>query len=72
MNEPRQLRCAHCRTPIERTGNDFFPFCSHRCQMVDLGKWLGESYRLAAPVTERNIDELQQELSRAARGDDES
>ena len=24
-----------------------FPFCSPRCQTMDLGRWLGEKYRVA-------------------------
>ncbi len=23
-----------------------FPFCSGRCQLIDLGRWLGEEYRI--------------------------
>jgi endogenous inhibitor of DNA gyrase (YacG/DUF329 family) len=23
-----------------------FPFCSDRCKLIDLGRWLGESYRI--------------------------
>jgi endogenous inhibitor of DNA gyrase (YacG/DUF329 family) len=23
-----------------------FPFCSPRCQTIDLGRWLGEKYRV--------------------------
>jgi endogenous inhibitor of DNA gyrase (YacG/DUF329 family) len=23
-----------------------FPFCSPRCQTIDLGRWLGERYRV--------------------------
>jgi endogenous inhibitor of DNA gyrase (YacG/DUF329 family) len=23
-----------------------FPFCSPRCKLVDLGRWLGEDYRI--------------------------
>jgi endogenous inhibitor of DNA gyrase (YacG/DUF329 family) len=25
-----------------------FPFCSARCKTVDLGRWLGETYRIPA------------------------
>jgi endogenous inhibitor of DNA gyrase (YacG/DUF329 family) len=25
------------------------PFCSERCRLIDLGRWLGERYRLAEP-----------------------
>ncbi|MCX7665157.1 MAG: DNA gyrase inhibitor YacG [Gemmataceae bacterium] len=23
-----------------------YPFCSPRCKMIDLGRWLGEEYRI--------------------------
>jgi hypothetical protein len=23
-----------------------FPFCSERCRLIDLGRWLGENYRI--------------------------
>jgi hypothetical protein len=26
-----------------------YPFCSPRCRKIDLGRWLGERYRLPAP-----------------------
>jgi endogenous inhibitor of DNA gyrase (YacG/DUF329 family) len=26
----------------------FAPFCSERCKLVDLGRWLGEGYRIPA------------------------
>ena len=31
-----------------RDQNTFFPFCSERCKLVDLGNWLGEAYRVPA------------------------
>jgi endogenous inhibitor of DNA gyrase (YacG/DUF329 family) len=33
-----------------RPQNRAFPFCSPRCKLVDLGKWLDEKYR--APDTD--------------------
>ncbi len=41
--------------PICQKENDYFaeplgPFCSNRCKMVDLGKWLGEEYRVTEPL----------------------
>ncbi len=38
-------RCPICegeRAPLAE--NKSFPFCSARCKMVDLGRWLGEEY----------------------------
>ena len=29
-----------------RSANRSYPFCSDRCRLVDLGKWLGEEYRI--------------------------
>jgi len=34
-----------------------FPFCSQRCRLIDLGRWLGERYRLdASPEEEQTPD----------------
>lgn len=53
-----ELLCAICRKAIgKRPENPFFPFCSHRCRMVDLGKWLGEEYRVPT-----GPDEVEDEL----------
>jgi uncharacterized protein len=26
----------------------FYPFCSNRCKLIDLGKWLDSDYRIPA------------------------
>ncbi len=37
--------CPMCKTPVAR--NDaFFPFCSQRCQTVDLGNWASDAYAI--------------------------
>ncbi len=36
-------RCPTCEAP---TGRRFRPFCSKRCQDLDLGRWLRGSYRI--------------------------
>jgi endogenous inhibitor of DNA gyrase (YacG/DUF329 family) len=51
--------CSICRKPVApRAGNPAFPFCSKRCRMVDLGRWLGEEYRMP----DRQADEQEDEL----------
>jgi endogenous inhibitor of DNA gyrase (YacG/DUF329 family) len=32
---------------VERAANKLFPFCSERCQLADLGRWLAGDYRIA-------------------------
>ena len=40
--------CAYCRQqPVEVTWR---PFCSERCKMADLGRWLQGDYRISDPV----------------------
>lgn len=44
------LPCATCGKPVPpRPANRSFPFCSERCRLVDLSRWLGEEYRIAGP-----------------------
>jgi len=39
--------CPVCsRKAGPRPANRDWPFCSARCRLVDLGKWLGEEYRV--------------------------
>ncbi|MCS7046245.1 MAG: DNA gyrase inhibitor YacG [Gemmataceae bacterium] len=36
-----------------------WPFCSRRCKLIDLGRWLGEAYRIpssAAPAQDDTRD----------------
>ena len=50
------MRCLICRQPVRpRPENPAAPFCSERCRLIDLGKWLGEEYR----VPDRNQDDGQ-------------
>ena len=47
----RSLRCPICRTLVLSSQEDF-PFCSDRCRTIDLGRWLGERYRVPAEEDE--------------------
>ena len=40
------MKCPTCGKPVEWKGNPFRPFCSERCQLVDLGKWVEGEYRV--------------------------
>ena len=39
-------RCPTCKGVSVKDGNKLFPFCSNRCQLIDLGRWLDEEYRV--------------------------
>jgi endogenous inhibitor of DNA gyrase (YacG/DUF329 family) len=50
----RVWACPICKKVAIKDGNKVFPFCSERCQMVDLGKWLDEEYRVPEKQNEGN------------------
>jgi len=40
------MKCPTCGKPVEFKDNPFRPFCSERCKMIDLGRWVNEEYRV--------------------------
>lgn len=40
------MKCPNCGKSAERTDNPSRPFCSERCKLVDLGRWVNEEYRV--------------------------
>jgi endogenous inhibitor of DNA gyrase (YacG/DUF329 family) len=52
---PREKKCPICGKPRDP---EFSPFCSRRCELVDLGRWLKGGYVIpGAPVEEERDDE---------------
>lgn len=51
--------CPHCQKPTTWADNPTRPFCSERCQLIDLGAWAGESYRVPVNDDTPFSDELQ-------------
>jgi len=50
-----------CRCPIcnktcgeNPKENKFYPFCSERCKLIDLGKWLDSEYKVSTPIAGPN------------------
>ena len=64
-------RCLICRKPIDgRPRNPWSPFCSERCKLVDLGKWLGEEYRVPVAPPQEGDEQEQPDLSGASEDDE--
>ncbi|MBE7635260.1 DNA gyrase inhibitor YacG [Sneathiella sp. P13V-1] len=47
-------KCPQCGKPAEQK---FRPFCSQRCQQLDLGKWLNESYAIPGEEAAPSFDD---------------
>ena len=39
-------KCPNCDKQVEWHDNPFRPFCSERCKLIDLSKWVSEEYRV--------------------------
>ena len=37
--------CPACGQPVA-ADSETYPFCSQRCRLVDLGRWLDDKYRI--------------------------
>jgi endogenous inhibitor of DNA gyrase (YacG/DUF329 family) len=65
------MRCPICKTPVpddDESGRPrTFPFCSERCKLIDLGRWLDGKYQI--PVVEDDLDEANSTLPRDDIGD---
>nr|WP_232317327.1 DNA gyrase inhibitor YacG [Candidatus Nucleicultrix amoebiphila] len=56
----KNVKCPICKKPsVEK----YRPFCSERCKMIDLGKWLGEAYSIpiASEDTKKEPQKLEDE-----------
>lgn len=54
------MKCPTCRQELPEGRSAFRPFCSERCKLVDLGRWLDGSY--AIPGEPVGDDELEADL----------
>ena len=49
-----KVNCPECKSPSEWSmENKHRPFCSARCQLLDLGAWASESHRIAGDPDNR-------------------
>jgi uncharacterized protein len=52
------MKCPICKRDVEESKggerNRFHPFCSERCKLIDLGRWLGGRYQI--PLAEEEDD----------------
>ena len=44
---PITVKCPTCKTPVPWVAEQAFkPFCSQRCQLIDLGDWATEAHKI--------------------------
>jgi len=63
-HQPEGRRCPVCSKATgpetgaagQRKRSKYFPFCSQRCKLIDLGAWLDAEYRIAANEKEEETE----------------
>jgi endogenous inhibitor of DNA gyrase (YacG/DUF329 family) len=61
-----RVKCPSCGKETEYHGNDFRPFCSERCKLLDFGAWADEKFALPVEETSLNEEDLD-EIERALK-----
>lgn len=60
------VKCPNCSKETEYKGNEFRPFCSERCKLLDFGAWANGEYALPAEtssLTDEDLDEIEKALA---------
>lgn len=60
MKLPQKIPCSICGKETDFFADPLGPFCSNRCKLVDLGKWLGEEYRVSEALRPDHFAEFDQ------------
>lgn len=64
------VKCPHCGNEKEYNGNEFRPFCSERCKLLDFGAWADEEFAIpseTSALTEENIDAIEKASEESSR-----
>ena len=59
------VKCPQCGNESEYEGNEFRPFCSERCKLLDFGDWADEHYALpteGGELSEEDWDKIEKAL----------
>jgi endogenous inhibitor of DNA gyrase (YacG/DUF329 family) len=59
------VKCPKCGKEKEYRGNEFRPFCSERCKLLDFGAWADGEYNLpseTAELSEEDVSEIEKAM----------
>jgi endogenous inhibitor of DNA gyrase (YacG/DUF329 family) len=65
------MQCPICNKAVDEPNpgqKSYYPFCSERCKLIDLGRWLGGKYQI--PVRETDRDRSDEVLPHHGVADD--
>jgi endogenous inhibitor of DNA gyrase (YacG/DUF329 family) len=50
MGKTAKVKCPTCKRKGDWFAGAYGPFCSRRCKLVDLGRWLAEEHAISEPL----------------------
>lgn len=57
-----KVKCPTCQRDVEWSAtNEYRPFCSKKCQLIDLGEWAGEEKVISTPAQDSDFLNLDPE-----------
>lgn len=63
------VNCPTCDKKVQwQSENQYRPFCSERCKLIDLGDWADESHKISQPLatetelSEEMLDKLEEQF----------
>ena len=56
----KAIQCPTCKRTGDWLAGAFGPFCSKRCKLIDLGKWLGEEQRISEPLRSEHLEKYEE------------
>ena len=63
MNERKSatVACPACKKRGDWFAGKYGPFCSRRCKLIDLGKWLGGEHAISEPLRPEHLEAMKEE-----------
>jgi endogenous inhibitor of DNA gyrase (YacG/DUF329 family) len=56
-----KIICPICKNATTWEENPWRPFCSERCKLIDLGKWVTEEYKIPVKIEEETEEQQEKE-----------
>jgi endogenous inhibitor of DNA gyrase (YacG/DUF329 family) len=54
----RPVKCPTCKQSGDWFAGKYGPFCSHRCKLVDLGKWFSGEHAISEPLKPEHFEKF--------------
>lgn len=57
MNPLPKVKCPTCKKDGNWFAGAYGPFCSHRCKLIDLGRWFSQENAISEPLRPEHLDQ---------------